>query len=338
MAESAETIPGFDVRRFRATGMANPTAREWAIHVSLFVATIATTILAGVFVMLPDLDVAEPALSNPFEYLLFIPLYYAHFVSALVSATLTQPHALRDGIAFSGSLLSILTAHEMGHYVACRRYGVSATLPFFIPAPPLFLAGTFGAFIKIKSPIPTRRALLDIGLAGPLAGFVVALPIAIAGVLTLQPAFVNADHAIIFNDPILFRLIAWATHAPLGPDTSPNPYYMAAWIGLLVTSLNLMPVGQLDGGHGTFALFGMKAHRLIGLIAFALAGVLAVLGLFWHGSSSGFLYTILLGIMLRVRHPQPQIIEPLGTLRLVIALATLLVFILSFLPFPITVI
>jgi membrane-associated protease RseP (regulator of RpoE activity) len=99
-----------------------------------------------------------------------------------------------------------------------------------------------------------------------------------------------------------------------------------------------MPVGQLDGGHGTFALFGMKAHRLIGLIAFALAGVLAVLGLFWHGSSSGFLYTILLGIMLRVRHPQPQIIEPLGTLRLVIALATLLVFILSFLPFPITVI
>jgi membrane-associated protease RseP (regulator of RpoE activity) len=136
----------------------------------------------------------------------------------------------------------------------------------------------------------------------------------------------------------MFKLIAWATKGPIGPDTAANPYYIAAWIGLLVTSLNLMPVGQLDGGHGTFALLGTKAHRLIGWVALVGTGILAILGLLWHGSSSGFLYTILLAIMLRVRHPQPQIQEPLGVFRLLIAVITLLVFVLCFLPFPITVI
>lgn len=338
MAESFETVSQLDVNRYYAPASAKPTARTWVLHASLFILTVITTILAGVFIMLPELDVPEPALTDPLDYVLFIPTYYGHLVVALVIATFTQPQALRHGVAFSASLLSILTAHEMGHYVACRRYGVSATLPFFIPAPPLFLAGTFGAFIRIKSPIPSRRALLDIGLAGPLAGFVVAIPIAIAGVLRLEPAFINSDHAIIFNDPLLFKLIALATNAPLGPDTLPNPFYMAGWIGLLVTSLNLMPVGQLDGGHGTFALFGVKAHRLIGRIAFVSTAMLAVLGMIWHNSSSGFLYTILLGIMLRVRHPQPQNSEPLGWTRILIALITLLVFILSFAPFPITII
>jgi len=337
MAESVETIPRFQFPRPLRVA-AKPTAREWVIHLALFLVTVVTTVLAGVFITLQDLDVVEPALSTPLDYLLFVPSYYAHFVIALVTATFSLPGAFHNGIAFSASLLSILTAHEMGHYVACRRYGVSATLPFFLPAPPLFLAGTFGAFIKIKSPIPTRRALLDIGLAGPLAGFVVAIPIATAGVLVIQPAFIGTGPAIVFNDPLLFKLIAWLTAAPLGPDTLPNPYYMAAWIGLLVTSLNLMPVGQLDGGHGTFALFGVRYHRQIGWAAFVVTGVLSILGLLWHGSSSGFLYTILLGIMLRVRHPQPEIQEPLGWLRIGIALVTLLVFILSFSPFPITII
>jgi len=224
----------------------------------------------------------------------------------------------------------------MGHYLACRYYGVRATLPFFIPAPPLFLAGTFGAFIKMKSPIPSRRALFDIGLAGPLAGFVVLLPVAVAGLLTLKPgAMPSTGQPIIFNDPLLFQLIAKVGRIKL-VEAAPNSFYMAAWIGLLVTSLNLMPVGQLDGGHGTFAVFGARAHKIIGRVAFVVVAVTAVLGFIWHGSPSGFLYTLLLLVMLKVRHPAPEAMEPLGRGRTIVAIVTLIVFALSFVPFPIT--
>ncbi len=224
----------------------------------------------------------------------------------------------------------------MGHYLASRYYGVDATMPYIIPAPPLFLAGTFGAFIKIRSPIPTRRALFDIGLAGPLAGFLVALPISVIGLLTMG-APIPQSTGIFFNDPPLFRLLAPLLGVHLDPSSPINPYYMAAWIGLLVTSLNLMPVGQLDGGHGTFAMFGQAAHRVIGRVAFVSTAILAVLGYWWHGSPSGLLFTILLGIMMRVRHPQPPVMEPLGTKRIVIAIVTLIVFVLCFWPFPITI-
>jgi membrane-associated protease RseP (regulator of RpoE activity) len=112
---------------------------------------------------------------------------------------------------------------------------------------------------------------------------------------------------------------------------------MAAWIGLLVTSLNLMPVGQLDGGHGTFAVFGKRAHKIIGRLAFVFVALLAVLGFLWHGSPSGFLYTVLLGVMLRVRHPAPPQMESLGTKRILVGILTLIVFGLCFLPFPITI-
>jgi len=270
------------------------------------------------------------------DYLFYIPEYYFRSVAQLVSYSLQNPAVILQGLTFSAALLAILLAHEMGHYVACRRYGVEATLPFFIPAPPLFLAGTFGAFIKIKSQIPSRRALFDIGLAGPLAGFVVAVPVALLGILSLQPGPSNLDHSITFNDPPLFRLVAFLFHIRL-EAAGINPYYMAAWFGLLVTSLNLMPVGQLDGGHGTFAVFGFRAHRWIGRMAFLTMAVLALLGWFWHSSPSGFLYTVLLAVMLKVRHPQPAEMEPLGSARRWIAILTLLVFALCFWPFPITI-
>ena len=315
-----------------------PTLRQWTTHLILFAATVVSTTLAGVFfIAAPDFEVAEPGLSTSFDYLFYIPSYYLKTVAGLVQATISQSSALLDGVQFSASLLAILAAHEMGHYIACRRYGVRATLPFFIPAPPLFLAGTFGAFIKIQSPIPSRRALVDIGLAGPIAGFIVAIPISVMGILRLEPAESIPGHAIIFNDPLLFRLIAYASDTPLSADALLNPYYMAAWIGLLVTSLNLMPVGQLDGGHGTFALFGPRLHRIIGWVAFIAMAILAGLGWLWHASLSGFLYTVLLGVMLRVRHPQPQINERLGKTRIAIALLTLLMFVLSFWPFPLTI-
>ena len=313
------------------------STRALRLHVALFVLTALTTTLAGVMLAVPELAPIEPPLASPLDYLLYIPLSYFYSVVELVEQALADPHVLFQGATFSASLLAILFSHEMGHYLACRYYKVDATPPYFIPAPPLFLAGTFGAFIKIRSAIPTRRALFDIGLAGPLAGFVVAVPLSVIGVFTVGPPLPPQDHVIYFNDPLLFRLIARVAGVPLDPNSPTNPYYMAAWIGLLVTSLNLMPVGQLDGGHGTFSLFGARAHRLIGRAAFIAMSVLALLGFWWHGSPSGFLYAVLLGIMMRVPHPDPSVMEPLGTKRIVIAILTLIVFILCFWPFPITI-
>ncbi|MGI8897808.1 MAG: site-2 protease family protein, partial [Pyrinomonadaceae bacterium] len=241
MAESAQAIPRFmEARQSDALRVApRPTAREWMLHASLFLITVVTTTVAGVVIASPEVDVTPPPLSSVIDYLLFVPQYYLRSISALLGLTVQHPRLLADGLIFSAALLAILAAHEMGHYVACRRYGVAATLPFFIPAPPLFLAGTFGAFIKIKSPIPSRRALFDIGLAGPLAGFLVTIPIALMGVLSMQPTVQAGAYGIVFNDPLLFRLLGSLAGTPLDPYAPINPYYMAAWIGLLVTSLNL---------------------------------------------------------------------------------------------------
>src|SRR5687767_8255680 len=336
MSEPSPGISPF-VTRTSLGVSTGPTPREWMLHAGLFLLTIITTTVAGLVIAAPELDVPAPPLSRLVDYLLFIPQYYLRSIIALFVFTAGHPKLLADGLIFSAALLAILTAHEMGHYVACRRYGVAATLPFFIPAPPLFLAGTFGAFIKIRSPIPSRRALFDIGLAGPLAGFVVAVPIALVGILNMQPSVHGGGYGIVFNDPLLFRLFGSLLGTPLDPYAPINPYYMAAWIGLLVTSLNLMPVGQLDGGHGTFALFGQRAHRLIGRSAFAAMAILTVLGFVWYGSPSGFLYTVLLAVMLRIGHPEPPEMEPLGAARTLIALITLIVFTLCFWPFPITI-
>jgi membrane-associated protease RseP (regulator of RpoE activity) len=313
------------------------SARDWRMHGGLLLLTIVTTTLAGAMLAAPELAPSEPSLSSPLDYLLYIPLTYLYSIAALLKYALGHPRLIAAGVAFSASLLAILFSHEMGHYLACRYYKVNATLPYFIPAPPLFLAGTFGAFIKIRSAIPSRRALFDIGLAGPLAGFVVAVPLSILGVLTVGPPQAPQEHVIFFNDPLLFRLIAKLAGIPLDPNSPTNPYYMAAWIGLLVTSLNLMPVGQLDGGHGTFALFGARAHKIMGRLAFVTVVVLALLGYWWHGSPSGFLYAVLLGIMMKVPHPAPALKEPLGTKRILIAIVTLIVFALCFWPFPITI-
>jgi membrane-associated protease RseP (regulator of RpoE activity) len=290
--------------------------------------------------MLLSTTLPEPNMPLPAHwagYLLYVPEYYLRQVGLIIYEALAHPVLLAQGIKFAGALLAILTAHEAGHYVACRRYGVDATLPFFIPAPPLFMAGTFGAFIKIKSPIPSRRALFDIGVAGPLAGFIVALPVALAGLLTLEPTSAPmTEGVIILNDPPLFRLMAHAFGIDL-TNAQAGPFYFAAWIGLLVTSLNLMPVGQLDGGHATYSVFGPRAHRWMGQSAFVVMAALAIFGWHWHSSPSGFLYAVLLAVMLKVSHPRPEDDRPLDRSRMIVALLTLLVFALSFTPFPITI-
>jgi membrane-associated protease RseP (regulator of RpoE activity) len=269
------------------------------------------------------------------DYVLYIPTLYLKLVGGYIYLAVIQPSLLLQGVAFSVSLLSILTAHEFGHYIACRRYNVNATLPLFIPSPPMVGPGTFGAFIKIKSPIPSRRALFDIGVAGPLAGFVIVIPVAIAGLLTAQPAPPITGDVMYFNDPLLMRLAARMLGVSLD-NIQPNPFYFAAWFGLIVTSLNLLPVGQLDGGHAIYAVFGVRLHKWLGRVAFIVMTTLALLGWFLYSSPSGFLFVVLLAIMLRMRHPQPQDMEPLGRTRLIVALITLLVFALSFWPFPVT--
>ena len=326
---------------------ARPTSREWARFGALFSLTAVTATLAGIMqaAMAANVPEFEPNLAAPanwFGYLTYVPAYYFLSVRELLRQALAQTELIAQGVTFAAALLAILLAHESGHYVACRRYGVNATLPFFIPAPPLFLAGTFGAFIKIRSPIPTRRALFDIGVAGPLAGFIVIIPVAVLAILTAQPAPPLATPAapgtlITFNDPPLLRLFAHALGIGLD-HIAPNPFYFAAWIGLLVTSLNLLPVGQLDGGHAVFAVFGKRAHAWVGRAGFISMALLAVLGWRWHNSPGGFLYAVLLLIMLRVRHPQAvDEFTPLGRARTVVALITLTVFLLCFVLFPITI-
>lgn len=318
------------------SGLPLPTAREWGRHAFLFFLTTLTAIFAGICLAAPLL---EPSLAEParwVDYLSYVPLYYVLTIWLLLQEAFHHPHLLAQGVKFAASLLAILTAHEAGHYIACRRYGVYATLPFFLPAPPLFLAGTFGAFIKIKSPIPSKRALFDIGLAGPLAGFVVALPIAALAYLTAQPAPFG-DGNLLFHEPLLFQALGFL----FGVDSmniEGNPFWFASWIGLLVTSLNLLPVGQLDGGHGVYAVFGRRVHYWLGRAAFLSMCALTVFGLIYHGTPSGLLYSILLFFVLRAGHPQVEDEdEPLGRARMIVALLTLLVFLLCFLPFPISV-
>ncbi len=339
LTEKIATLPAATAHTPRS--VAHPTARQWLLHGSLFLITAVTTTISGI-VWLAGSEVnavsSPPETSGGAGSLLLIPWYYLTAVVSLIWQALSHPAVLLPGVKFSASLLAILTAHEFGHYFFCRHYGVDATLPFFIPQPPGLLPGTFGAFIRMKSPVPSRRALFDIGLAGPLAGFIVIIPIAFAGVLTLQHVNIRPGESagLTFNDPLLFRLIALVFKIDLASSLA-NSYYLAAWVGLLVTALNLMPVGQLDGGHGTFAIFGQRAHWWIGRVAFVSMALISVLGWLWHGSPSGFVYVVLLAVMLRVRHPPPENMEPLGRARTVIGIITLIVFALCFLPFPITI-
>lgn len=332
------------VEEFQLTRFAmRPTARTWVKHGLMLLATIVTATIAGViepfgFLPLPIPD-AE-TWGQLVEIVFNLPTYYALLLISAVTALGTNPEALKHGLSFSLSLLFILVSHEMGHYVACRIYGVDATLPFFIPTPPMIgPAGTFGAFIKILSPMPSRKAVFDIGVAGPIAGFIALIPIAVIGLLTMQPipaGWVQPPNGLAFTDPLLMHAIGWI----FGKDRSNsfgNPFYFAAWVGLLVTALNLIPSGQLDGGHAIYAVFGKRVHFFTGRIAFVLMTALAILGFIYFSSPSGFLVAVLLGIMTRLGHPEPYDQTPLDAKRKLIAFLTLVIFVLCFVPFAIRV-
>ena len=233
-------------------------------------------------------------------------------------------------VLYSVVLLVILLGHELGHYLACRRYRIDATLPYFVPAPTLI--GTLGAFIKIKSPITRKRQLFDIGAAGPLAGFILALPALVIGLsLSKIAPTPQGDGVLVFGEPLLFKFIVGILFAniPPGHVILPHPVAFAGWVGVLVTAFNLFPMGQLDGGHIFFAMFGRKAM----IVAKVFLGAFVVMGVFfWVG---WFVWALLI-LLLGLKHPRVADEDvPLSPGRKVIGVLIVLIFAISFIPAPI---
>jgi membrane-associated protease RseP (regulator of RpoE activity) len=285
--------------------------RVW-LHVLLFALTIATTTLVGA--------------AN-----------YAGFLADFTDRIQPLSWALLPrGLWYGATILAILGCHELGHYFACRYYAVDASLPFFLPAPPPFLTGTLGAVIRIREPFPSKRALFDIGIAGPIAGFVVLVPalfigVGLSHVARVPPGFIGEE----LGEPLLFKLASWLFfgHVPDGYSVNLHPMAFAAWFGMLATALNLFPIGQLDGGHISYAVLG---HRSI-YVTYAAVGVLGALTFF---AGSWAFFALLTVIMLFVfgRH-HPRVWDehvPLDRTRLWFAFGALVIFVLCFTPAPIT--
>jgi membrane-associated protease RseP (regulator of RpoE activity) len=226
--------------------------------------------------------------------------------------------------------MSILLAHEMGHYLMSRKYGVPATLPYFIPFP-LSPFGTFGAIIKMRGVIVNKKALFDIGIAGPLSGFIMAIPFVIIGIKMSSIQLVTKDPAILqLGDPLLFKILQKILlgDIPAGYDLVLHPLGYAGWVGLFVTALNLLPVGQLDGGHIIYAVFGDRSKWIFAVSI----TLLAVLTIFYN---PGWLLLVILLLIFGMRHPEPFDMETeLDGKRKLLALVILLVFLLSFTPSP----
>ena len=285
--------------------------RVW-LHGVLFALTLATTTLAGVD-----------------HYAGFATDYLQRPLHASVSALLVR------GLWYSLTILAILGCHELGHYLACRYYDVDASLPFFLPVPPPMLTGTLGAFIRIREPIPSKRMLFDIGIAGPIAGFLVAVPALFVGLAMSRVTHVPANFTgVELGEPLLFKAaskLLWGT-PPEGFSLNLHPMAFAAWFGLLATALNLFPIGQLDGGHISYAVLGRRSTYV------TLAMIVVALGLVWF-STSWLVWTILMIAMLFAfgpRHPRTADEHvPLDRARVVLALVALAMFILCFTPAPI---
>ena len=239
--------------------------------------------------------------------------------------------ALAQGLPFSLTLLAILLTHESGHYLMCRRHRIAASLPYVIPAPPFALLGTFGAVIRVRSRFPDRRALFDMAAAGPWAGFVVALVAMVVGLrLSTVSAAPPDGPTVLLGDSLLTSFLARAVlHAD--PDAVMlHPVAFAAWAGMLVTSLNLLPAGQLDGGH---VLYAARGRRPV-LLPAALVAALIWLGV--HGSPFWIVWSAVAALMLFLGHPRTMDDgRPLGAGRQLGAVASLLLFVVTFVPEPI---
>ena len=262
--------------------------------------------------------------------------HYVAFVSDYGPPIMRMPGRalLVHGLWYSGTILLILGAHEMGHYLACRYYQLDASLPFFIPMP-LVLTGTLGAFIRIREPFPSKRVLFDVGAAGPFAGFLFAVPALFLGVAMSHVVKVPTDFSgFDLGEPLLFKAASWIIWGPIPDGYSLNlhPMAFAAWFGLLATALNLFPVGQLDGGHISYAVLGRRASAItVGSI-----GVAVCLTFF---SRSWLIWTFLMVAMTVAMGPHhPRTMDehvPLDRTRVWLALAAAVIFVLCFTYSPI---
>jgi membrane-associated protease RseP (regulator of RpoE activity) len=291
------------------------------VQVLLLAATIFTTTLAGgchYYFFTVDFSTLNDANSGQFDSSMFVsPMFYLH------------------GLWYSLTILAILGCHEMGHYVMCVRYNVEATRPYFLPAP-LPLTGTLGAFIRIKSRIPNKIALFDIGVAGPIAGFVVAVPALFLGLLLSRIDRLPEDSSQLMElgEPLLFRIASWLVWGDVADGYSINmhPMAFAAWFGLLATALNLFPIAQLDGGHIAYAVLG-RGSTIVTLLMIGVA-----IGLTFV-SSSWVAWTVLLVAMIMTMGPgHPPTLDDeqrLGTGRLILAAVAMVILLLCFTPAPI---
>ncbi len=250
--------------------------------------------------------------------------------SILLLGTLITTY-LSGGLLFSISLVLILGAHEFGHYWASRRNGVQSTLPYFIPAPPVFIAGTFGAFIQIRQIIPNRRVLMEIGCAGPIAGFLVALPILIYGLSLSYVSPVIGIEGVSFGSSLILNICAELILGidPQSPDLNIHlhPIAFAGWIGMLVTALNLIPIGQLDGGHIVFAL-SPNQHKMMGKLFFL---ALFPLGYFWTG---WFFWAVIIVLVGFKTAPLLDEKKELGVFHRVLGVISIAIFLMTFIPVP----
>lgn len=269
------------------------------INIILFILTIGTTLLAG----------ALQQGVNPLQ----------------------EPGRIMEGWPFSAALMFILLSHEMGHYLASKKHHIDATLPYFIPAPTFI--GTFGALIKMRSPFHNKKVLFDIGIAGPLAGMVVTLPILIIGLNLSEVKMVETPlkEELILGTSLILSFLTKVVlgNLPENYHVMIHPIGFAGWIGLLVTSLNLMPVGQLDGGHIAYAVFGRRAEIISKVV------VAVLLGLGIWGSSMWLFWAILLVFLLGTKHPPPLDYDvSLDRTRQMIGVVALFIFIVTFIPVP----
>jgi len=285
-----------------------------AFHLGLFLLTVVTTLIVGTHIEL--------------NYAQTLPVFDWDVSLAYFRELWRHPEMLVLGVPFSFTLLSILLAHELGHYFTCRHYGIHATYPYFIPAPTLI--GTLGAFIRIKSPIVNRRELFDVGISGPIAGFVLAIPALILAIFLTKGAMPSTSpDSISLGNPLAVILLARLFRNGINPaEIILHPVGCAAWVGLFATALNLLPVGQLDGGHILYAVLGDRCRN----ISRGFFLVLLPLGYFcWYGWIAWAVILFFLGL----RHPRViEPVEPLGPERKFLAAVAALILILTFLPTP----
>jgi membrane-associated protease RseP (regulator of RpoE activity) len=277
---------------------------------------------------------SRPALNMALAALTALSMLAAGAAFMTGDFTLTSLAWWLDGAPFAVTLLSILGVHEFGHYFTARYYKASVSLPYFIPAPPpLFLFGTLGAIIRMRSPARDRNSLFDIAAAGPLAGMLIAVPAVILGLAWSHVARVVPGAGIHFGDSLLMRWLVYLTFGSLGEgmDVIIHPVALAGWVGFFVTALNLVPVGQLDGGRIAYALLG-RHHRVLGIATFVLLLALGAI----TGSGNWFFWAALLFFLVGFHHSPPlDDLTPLSPVRRVVGVACLILLVLLIPPVPI---